>query len=229
MKKIIILIAVAILAIGVFYVLVSNNEEEPNVDVVSQLAPIYAYEWNLERIDVSGTPEVPVNVEDFVISFNADGRIAVQTDCNTMNATYTIEGNSLVLGSIVSTKMACAGETFEQEFATLLSMVTSYSIAEREDGEGLLLGLGISEGSMTFSAGEINIPVYNPNEVEPTIDLDDFVGMTESAAITYAAENDVEFRIGSVDGEAQAVTADYRIGRVTADIVDGVVTGFSVE
>jgi beta-lactam-binding protein with PASTA domain len=125
--------------------------------------------------------------------------------------------------------MACAGETFEQEFATLLSMVTSYSIAEREDGEGLLLGLGIPEGSMTFSAGEINIPVYNPNEVEPTIDLDDFVGMTESAAITYAAENDVEFRIGSVDGEAQAVTADYRIGRVTADIVDGVVTGFSVE
>jgi hypothetical protein len=55
------------------------------------------------------------------------------------------------------------------------------------------------------------------------------IGMTTEEAQAYADANDVPFRTGSIDGEAMAVTMDYRPGRITADIVDGVVTGYTVE
>lgn len=58
---------------------------------------------------------------------------------------------------------------------------------------------------------------------------DAIIGMTETEAAAYAETNDVSFRIGWVDGEAQPVTMDYRPGRITAAVESGVVTSYSVE
>ncbi len=55
------------------------------------------------------------------------------------------------------------------------------------------------------------------------------IGMTVAEAEAYAAENNVMFRIGFRDGEPLAVTMDYRIGRITAQVENDIVTGYTVE
>ena len=49
--------------------------------------------------------------------------------------------------------------------------------------------------------------------------------MTAEQASAFAASNGYTARVGSIDGEAQAVTADYRPDRFTLTTVGGAVTG----
>ena len=58
---------------------------------------------------------------------------------------------------------------------------------------------------------------------------DEIIGMTVAEAEVYATANNIPFRIGSVDGESRPVTMDYRPGRITASVVDGLVTEYTVE
>ena len=55
------------------------------------------------------------------------------------------------------------------------------------------------------------------------------IGMTTNEARMYAESKGVSFRVGSVDGEFLPVTADFRPGRITADIKGDVIVGYSVE
>lgn len=65
-----------------------------------------------------------------------------------------------------------------------------------------------------------------PNTAE---EHDGIIGLTEAAAFTYAAENDLMFRIGYRDGEPLPLTMDYRPGRITATIIDDEVVSYTVE
>ncbi len=58
---------------------------------------------------------------------------------------------------------------------------------------------------------------------------DEIIGMTTAEAEAYAAENEVDFRVGMLDGESLPVTLDYRIGRITAEVENDVVVGYTVE
>jgi hypothetical protein len=49
--------------------------------------------------------------------------------------------------------------------------------------------------------------------------------MTAAQATAFAESNGYTARVGSIDGQPQAVTADYRPDRFTLDLVGGVVTG----
>ncbi len=71
-------------------------------------------------------------------------------------------------------------------------------------------------------------PPATPSELVPT-NNDLIIGMTTAEAEAYAQDNDVMFRIGAIDGEFLPVTMDYRVGRITASITDGIVTDYSVE
>ena len=52
--------------------------------------------------------------------------------------------------------------------------------------------------------------------------------MTPEDASALAGERGAVTRIGSVDGEQQALTMDYRLDRLTLDVANGVVTGCTV-
>jgi hypothetical protein len=58
---------------------------------------------------------------------------------------------------------------------------------------------------------------------------DELIGMSEAEAADYASEQGVPFRVGSRDGEQLPLTMDYVVGRITADLVDGIVTDYTVE
>lgn len=66
----------------------------------------------------------------YTLTFNADGTVGVQLDCNSGGSSYTVDGSSLTFGPIVSTKMACADSSQANVFAEDLAAVNSYVIAD---------------------------------------------------------------------------------------------------
>ncbi len=72
------------------------------------------------------------------LEFVSDGRVAGFGGCNRIAGPYTQRGDSLRLGPMVMTRMACdAGMELETAFAAALDSVSGY----RRDGESLeLLG-----------------------------------------------------------------------------------------
>jgi hypothetical protein len=82
-------------------------------------------------------------------------------------------------------------------------IVTSYEVE----------GFGIEE-----SEANVNSTLYSA-----------VIGMTVAEAEEYAVDNDILFRIGFQDGEPLGVTMDYRPGRITVEVENDIVTGYSVE
>jgi hypothetical protein len=91
--------------------------------------------------------------------------------------------------------------------------------------EGVVVSYTIEEAEMDKGSIE-PIPVDNPGSMS---EHDEIIGMTEAEAKAYADAQSVPFRIGSIDGEVLPVTMDYRPGRITATLVSGVVTNYTVE
>lgn len=83
-------------------------------------------------------------------------------------------------------------------------------------------------GVVTEYFVETSNPTIEDSKVE-TVEYGTIVGMTTVDAEAYAKSNNVDFRIGVVDGEAMPVTLDFRPGRITAEIENGVVVGYTIE
>lgn len=66
-----------------------------------------------------------------------DGRVAGSTGCNQYSGSYTVEGDSLELGQLASTQMACAppADRIEQSYVAALDRVARW----RLDGDELVL------------------------------------------------------------------------------------------
>ncbi|MEK7535756.1 MAG: META domain-containing protein [Patescibacteria group bacterium] len=77
----------------------------------------------------------------FGLTFNSDGQLDIDTDCNNMSSTYTVEGERLILGRISTTLMAC-NNSREGEFSASLIKTERYTFTS--SGE---LVLHLSDGS----------------------------------------------------------------------------------
>ena len=76
---------------------------------------------------------------------------------------------------------------------------------------------------------ELHTPATaTPIESDP-IGTDVIIGMTTAQATAYTSTNNIDFRVGTIDGEGMALTMDYRIGRITARTVSDIVVGYTVE
>jgi heat shock protein HslJ len=69
--------------------------------------------------------------------FDAEGNIAGDASCNRFGGNCTIEGNTMTIGPLRSTRRACEPEVMQQEhkFLALLGAVTAWSM----DGDELVL------------------------------------------------------------------------------------------
>ncbi len=82
-------------------------------------------------IEVAGWEEVaPTATFD-------DGRLAGSTGCNRYTGPYSVEGETLELGAVASTRMACVppADAVEREFLAALERVARW----RSDLDGLVL------------------------------------------------------------------------------------------
>lgn len=106
--------------------------------------------------------------------------------------------------------------------------------AARDSREGRI-NASVESGIVTeYSMESRNSIVEETKELEPTeetLELKNAVvmGVTLEEAQAYAEDNNVDFRIGSLDGDMRLVTMDHRPGRITVEIENNIVIGYSVE
>ncbi|MES2966655.1 MAG: META domain-containing protein [Patescibacteria group bacterium] len=121
-----------------------------STEVVGSIGANTSYRW-VETTFATGTSVVPNAPEDFILTFAADNRFSANTDCNNIGGGYaSVSSNELRFTDIISTRMACIGDTKEGEFILQLEQVSSY---EMKDGE-LVMNIADAEtsGQMKFVA-----------------------------------------------------------------------------
>jgi heat shock protein HslJ len=93
--------------------------------------------WDL--VEMGGTADFARIVP--TIEFRQDGAIAGFAACNSFSGSFTLDGDAVTVGPIVSTKMACAPPAMavEAEYLQALSRVSTWSI--EPDGRLLLGGV----------------------------------------------------------------------------------------
>ncbi|GIK40643.1 MAG: hypothetical protein BroJett011_44760 [Chloroflexota bacterium] len=115
--------------------------------------------WRWQQTqESSGDLTTPLDPARYTIEFMADGRVAVQSDCNQGAGNYTANANTLDIGELATTKMACPPGSLDAEFMRQLDEVISYLF---KDGS-LYLELPVDSGSMEF------IRVDQPSPTAPT-------------------------------------------------------------
>lgn len=81
--------------------------------------------------------------------FDADGRLSGSAGCNTFTATYEVSGQSITIGAIGSTRMACASPdglmTQETQYLQALATATTYA------RDGNRLELRTADGALAVS------------------------------------------------------------------------------
>jgi heat shock protein HslJ len=109
--------------------------------------------WDLVmlRLDADNPAEIrPVRPDQYRLSFQADGRVTVQIDCNrgsgTWQATPAGQGGGLRLGPLALTRMMCPPDALGQRLPQDLEAVQSYHIV---DGR-LQLELASNAGRYTW-------------------------------------------------------------------------------
>lgn len=84
---------------------------------------------------VSAAPDVDTSIE-----FTSDGTLNGNVGCNGFGGDFTVDGDTITFGPIVSTMMFCEGPVGEQEAATLLVFHESASFVL--DGDTLTVTSG---------------------------------------------------------------------------------------
>ena len=124
-----------------FCVLLAVAACEPDSTKVSEAAPssgaelgIEEHVWVAEDIGGKGV----IDNSHIVLTLNA-GNASGKSGCNSYRGSYSLSGDQLSFGPMMSTRMACAAEAMmkqERDYLEVLSKVTSY---DRGDGGALIL------------------------------------------------------------------------------------------
>ncbi|MFM8656334.1 MAG: META domain-containing protein [Chthoniobacterales bacterium] len=84
--------------------------------------------------------QTPLADHPITFEFDNEGNIAGDASCNRFGGTCAIEGNTIKVGPLRSTRRACEPEIMQQEhkFLALLGSVTTWQI----DSDGVLVLIG---------------------------------------------------------------------------------------
>lgn len=149
-------VIVAVAIAGWWLIAESPFGSEEGKDVVSDesLTPTEAADllqgstWVWTRTVMSDdTVVTPREAGEFTLAFDADGRVAGETDCNSFGGYYGLgDSRSISFGPFAMTKMFCEGSE-EGKFTNQVSRSTRYIFDE--DGNLILL-LSYDSGSVFF-------------------------------------------------------------------------------
>jgi heat shock protein HslJ len=111
-------------------------------------APLVGTTWHVESLFQGDTVSSLADVEGSLV-FGADGRVAVNTGCNTGSASYEVVGTAgaIRIGGIALTKRACQGAAGEVE-QLMIRVLSEQTVASTINGPVLELrvngfGLGL--------------------------------------------------------------------------------------
>ena len=130
---------------------IPSEEGETIITEYTLPVEITSHSWYWTQTEFVGGRIVRPRVPNlFAISFPESGRVAVQTDCNSMIGSYQLgESGTLQFSEFATTLMYCE-DSQEQEFAGMLRQVETFELAE----EGLRLILADGAGLVEFVVRE---------------------------------------------------------------------------
>lgn len=114
--------------------------------ILERVQTLVGTTWQLVSLD--GAPLV--SGDPITLQFGDDARVAGSAGCNRYGGPYSVMGENIAFGMLVSTRMACPGAgVMEQEMAylTALETATRYTI----DGEELVIET--SSGPLVYTHG----------------------------------------------------------------------------
>ena len=156
MKKFLIYFGILILlSLGIFWGLKNQNfppftkQDVVIIDEQKVKNPEDLYgqwEW-ISFTDALGKIISPDDSSKFVLTLSSEGKLDSTTDCNSISGSFIKNEEAVSIGSLVSTEMACSGNTLEAAYSFELSQVSTYSIS----GNILTLNLIKDFGTMKFT------------------------------------------------------------------------------
>ena len=90
---------------------------------------------------------VPADPSSYTVTFNTDGTLNIQVDCNRGGGSYSIEGKSITIEVTHTTRAMCPPESLEQTFIKDLNASKIFFFS---DGD-LYMDLKYDAGTMKFS------------------------------------------------------------------------------
>jgi len=108
------------------------------------------WQWTQLTETEPASQSVIADSENYVLVLNADGSANIQADCNQLQWTYTVEGDTISFNTLGPSTLAyCGDDSSDQIFLEKLGMASTWRV---EDGR-LVLELGENAGTMIFSNG----------------------------------------------------------------------------
>ena len=103
--------------------------------------------WELQVFELNdGSVQQVPDTQTFTLSFEADGSVHAEVDCNRCNGSYETEGNSITMGLMACTLAACPPGSLDHQFQTALGSATSFVRT------GVELSVRYAGGTMRFRA-----------------------------------------------------------------------------
>ena len=107
------------------------------------------WQWAAMQETVPASQSVVPDPQNYTITFNTDGSVAIKADCNNVTENYKIDGSNLTITLGASTLMACGDASQDTIYLASLSKVNSYAV---ENGQ-LQLMFPDNGGKMDFNNG----------------------------------------------------------------------------
>ena len=111
----------------------------PKVDLVGGT-------WVAEDIDGAGV----IDDAQSTLQFGNDGRISGRGACNSYGGTVDLKGAQIIIGQLVSTKMACPPAVMDQETRFMAALQTTRTY-RMDEGNKLVLSDATGKPRLRFS------------------------------------------------------------------------------
>lgn len=137
--------------------------EAENADSVPVIWPepdLTGQVWQWVSLTTPLDETAVANPTSYTILFNEDGSANIKADCNSVAASYTINGSAISIVPGPTTLVACPEDSLGDQFVANLSVAAIYFLLNGD----LYLDLFASSGTMRFVAQEI---VELPAPVDP--------------------------------------------------------------
>lgn len=160
--------------------------------------------WQLKQIVSQNGTAKPESPENYWIQFLPEGKLALKADCNSGGGSYKVQGSSLTLAQLVSTKVACPPDSLGDKFLANLQYVVSFVLHGDAEDELTL--------SMMADGGELQFVPVLPGVIWQWVSLE------VDGAETARAKDPSKYTLAFADDGSVAVQADCNRGKGSAKI-----------
>ena len=112
---------------------------------IADETPFIGVEWRLASITAASPRLVVPDAARYTVRFDADGRVAVRSDCNSCGGSYTLAPDSLAVTPLACTRVYCGDTSLDPTYPQLLEAAREWEVS---GGRLILTG---ADATLTFT------------------------------------------------------------------------------